>query len=192
MQARVDKGRREGSHGGDGIGQENNLRGEWGGDMTGILRQCRIKSRIEHFSVLQILQGAAQTVAEQIYEFSTDRFGSHVARSLIGLAAGIELQSLQGSNTGQPVKAHNVRASTYCQVIKRAFKELLTQPPQSRADRPGPFLSAGFPLLAYAFQDSHSTCCSGIQLHGVVCLSIYLAYKPVKIVPDCEATSTCL
>lgn len=54
---------------------------------------------------MQVLVGAASTVAAKIYEFSTDRFASHVARSIVGLAAGLNIQNLQGIRSEAPVKS---------------------------------------------------------------------------------------
>lgn len=53
---------------------------------------------------LQVLVSAAETLAARLYEFSTDRFGSHVARALVGLAAGVDLQNLQGGSKDAPSK----------------------------------------------------------------------------------------
>ena len=57
-----------------------------------------------NYNFLQILINAAKIVAERLHEFATDTYGSHVARTLIGLAAGVDLQSLQGKSESQPLK----------------------------------------------------------------------------------------
>ena len=49
---------------------------------------------------LQILLAASKVVADKLYEFATDRFGSHVARRIIALAGGVDGQGSSGAGFG--------------------------------------------------------------------------------------------
>ena len=49
---------------------------------------------------MQILLAASKVIADKLYEFATDRFGSHVASRIIALAGGIDGQGSKGDGLG--------------------------------------------------------------------------------------------